>query len=36
MDIYNKRKLYELSDDDEIDAGEEGFMHGYLGAFIKN
>lgn len=33
MDIYNKKRLYELMDEDEINDIEEGFMNGYLNAF---
>ncbi len=33
MDIYNKKSLYELMDEDEINDTEEGFMNGYLNAF---
>ena len=36
MDIYNKKWLDELLDDDEINEHEEGFMHGYLEAFKKD
>ena len=36
MDIYNKKWLDELLDDDEINEQEEGFMHGYLEAFKKD
>ena len=36
MDIYNKRKLNELLDEDEINEQEEGFMLGYLEAFKKD
>lgn len=36
MDIYNKRKLNELLDEDEINEQEEGFMLGYLDAFKKD
>jgi len=33
MDIYNKHKLNELLEEDEIDEREEAFMSGYLNAF---
>ncbi len=36
MDIYNKNRLNELVSEDEINEGEEGFMHGYLNAFQKH
>jgi len=36
MDIYNKKRLNELIDEDEINDSEEGFMHGYLTAFQKD
>ena len=33
MDIYNRKRLSEMIDEDEIDGFEQGFMHGYLEAF---
>ena len=33
MNIYNKKQLNELIEDDEISSDEQGFMRGYLGAF---
>ncbi len=33
MDIYNRARLNELVDEDEINESEEGFMQGYLNAF---
>ncbi len=36
MDIYNKKWLNELIDEDEINDSEEGFMQGYLEAFQKD
>jgi len=33
MDIYDKHRLNELLDEDEINEQEEAFMHGYLNAF---
>ena len=28
--VYNRKKLYELHENDSINSWEEGFMHGYL------
>ncbi|AJF62300.1 MAG: hypothetical protein QT11_C0001G0144 [archaeon GW2011_AR20] len=36
MDIYNRKWLNELVEDDEISSDEQGFMNGYLGAFREN
>ena len=36
MDIYNKRRLSELIDEDEISDFEQGFMSGYLNAFRED
>lgn len=36
MNIYNKKYLDELQEDDEISVGEEGFMRGYIDAFQKD
>lgn len=36
MNIYNKKELNELIDDDEISIEEQGFMRGYLEAFQQN
>lgn len=36
MNIYNKKWLNELVEDDEISIDEEAFMEGYLEAFQKN
>ena len=33
MNIYNKKWLNELIEDDEISIEEQGFMQGYLEAF---
>ena len=33
MDVYNKKRLFELVDEDEINGEEQGFMQGYLNAF---
>jgi len=33
MNIYSKKWLNELVEDDEISSDEQGFMRGYLGAF---
>jgi len=34
-DIYNRKWLNELVEEDEIEDSEEGFMQGYLQAFQK-
>lgn len=36
MNIYDKKWLNEMIEDDEISIEEEGFMNGYLGAFKEN
>ncbi len=36
MSIYDRKLLNELVEDDEINSDEEGFMQGYLGAFIED
>jgi len=36
MDIYNRKWLDELVEDDEISSDEQGFMNGYLEAFREN
>ena len=36
MNIYDKKWLNELVDDDEISIDEQGFMHGYLEAFKED
>jgi len=36
MNIYDKKWLNEMIEDDEITMEEEGFMHGYLEAFQRD
>ena len=36
MNIYNRKWLNELVEDDEISIEEQGFMNGYLEAFEED